>query len=66
MTNQAIYYRHYDMCDRVTQSAAHHWFWDVVPMTTAAPVITAVMDDFGMPQKVNFANLGASLANSDH
>lgn len=62
---QAIYYRHYDMKDRVERSSAHHWFLNVTPMTTATPVQTAVMDDFGFPQKIDFLNLAASLANSD-
>lgn len=63
---QPIFYRHYDMKDRVEQSQAHHWFWNVTPMTTATPVHTAIMDDFGFLRKIEFLPLAFSLANSDH
>ena len=60
-----IFYRHYDMKARVEPSV-HNWFHKVIPMTTAAPVYTAVMDDFGFLQRINYCNLAASLANSNY
>lgn len=57
-----IFYRHYDMKDRIEPSKAHPWFWNVTPMTTATPCSTAVMDDFGTLQPINFLNLAASIA----
>lgn len=61
-----IYYRHYDMKDRVEQSPAHGWFNTVTPMTTMIPIATCVVDDFGVLQPIDFLNLAASLANSEH
>lgn len=64
--NQPVFYRHYDMKDRIERSSAHHWFFNITPMTTATPIHTGVMDDFGFVQKIEFLPLAFSLANSEH
>lgn len=62
----SIFYRHYDMKERVDRSIAHHWFLTITPMTSVSPIRTAVMDDFGFPQVIDYTALAASVANSDH
>lgn len=61
-----IFYRHYDMKDRVEQSIRHSSFWIVTPMTTASPVYTAIMNDFGDLVEVDFVALAASVSNGCH
>lgn len=61
-----IFYRHYDMRDRVEQSRRHSSFWIITPMTTVSPVATAIMNDFGDLVKIDFVALAASVSNGCH
>ena len=61
-----IFYRHYDMRDRIEQSRCHSSFWIITPMTTVSPVATAIMNDFGDLVEIDFVALAASVSNGCH
>ena len=62
----SIFYRHYDMKDRIEQSRRFPSFWIITPMTTINAISTTVMNDFGDLAPINFTALAASVSNGDH